>query len=57
MEFSKGYSIDGRMVCIDFKKAFDTVGTSYFELYPFLVLDHLLFNGSTLFTRMSRVVS
>ena len=33
------------------------VGTSYFERYPFLVLDHLLFNGSTLFTRMSRVVS
>ena len=33
------------------------VGTSFFELYPFLVLDHLLLNGSTLFTRMSRVVS
>ena len=28
MEFSKRYSIDGRMVCIDFKKAFDTVTCS-----------------------------
>ena len=32
------------------------VGTSYFELYPFLVLEHLLFDGSTLFRRTSRVV-
>ena len=58
MEFSKRYSIDRRVVCIDFKKALtQLVGTSYFELYPLLVLDHLLFNGSTLFTRMSRVAS
>ena len=28
MKFSKRYSIDGRMVCIDFKKAFDTVTCS-----------------------------
>ena len=26
------------------------VATSYFVLYPFLVLDHLLFSGSTFFT-------
>ena len=29
MEFSKRYSIDGRMVCIDFKKAFDTVSRDF----------------------------
>ena len=29
MEFSERYSIDGRMVCIDFKKAFDTVGRDF----------------------------
>ena len=29
MEFSKRHSIDGRMVCIDFKKAFDTVSRDF----------------------------
>ena len=49
MEFSKRYSIDGRMVCIDFKKAFDTVGRDFiFRTLSVLALDHLLFKGSTL---------
>ena len=55
-EFSKRYSIDGRMVSIHFKKALtQLVGTIYFELDPFSVLDHLLLYSSTLFTRMSRI--
>ena len=29
MEFSKRYSIEGRMVCLDFKKAFDTVNRDF----------------------------
>ena len=29
MEFSKRYSFDGRMVCLDFKKAFDTVSRDF----------------------------
>ena len=48
------------MVCIDFKKAFDTGGRDMdfiFRTLSVLALDHLLFKGSTLFTRISRVVS
>ena len=57
MEFSKRYSIDGRMVCIDFKKAFDTVSKDFlFRTLSVLVLEHLLFDGSTLFRRTSGVV-
>ena len=29
MEFSKRYNIEGRMICIDFKKAFDTVSRDF----------------------------
>ena len=49
MEFSKRYGIDERMVCIVFlRRLTQLVRAFYFELYPFLVLDHILFNGSTL---------
>ena len=48
MEFLKRYSIDERMVCIVFKKAFDTVSKGFlFRTLSFFGLDHLLFNGST----------
>jgi len=29
MEFSKRYNTEGRMICIDFKKAFDTVSRDF----------------------------
>ena len=29
MEFSERYNIEGKMICIDFKKAFDTVSTNF----------------------------
>ena len=29
MEFSQRYNLEGRMICIDFKKAFDTVGGDF----------------------------
>ena len=57
MEFSKRYSIDERMVCIDFKRAFDAVSflfrtLSFFGFGPsFIQWIH------THFTRISRVVS
>ena len=50
MEFLKRYSIDERMVCIVFKKAFDTVSKGFlFRTLSFFgfIIDHLLFNGST----------
>ena len=59
MEFSKRYSIDERMVWIDFKKAFDTVSNGFL----FRTLSFFRFGPSfiqwihTQFTRKSRVVS
>ena len=58
MEFSKRYSIDGRMVCIHFKKAFDTVSRDFL----FRTLSVFGFGPSFIqwihtFTRMFRVVS
>ena len=59
MEFSKRYSIDERMVCIDFKRAFDTVSKGFL----FRILSFFGFGPSfiqwihTHFTRISRVVS
>ena len=45
------------MDCIDFKKAFDTVSKDFlFRTLSVLVLEHLLFDGSTLFRRTSGVV-
>jgi len=29
MEFSERYHIEGKMICIDFKKAFDTVSRNF----------------------------
>ena len=29
MEFSERYNIEGKMICIDFKKAFDTVSRDF----------------------------
>ena len=59
MEFLKRYSIDERMVCIVFKKAFDTVSKgflfrtlSFFGFRPYFIQwIHAQF------TRISRVVS
>ena len=59
MEFSKRYSIDERMVCIDFKRAFDTVSKGFL----FRTLSFFGFGPSFIqwihihFTRISRVVS
>ena len=33
MEFSERYNIEGKMICIDFKKAFDTVSRNFFISY------------------------
>ena len=33
MEFSERYNIEGKMICIDFKKAFDTVSRDFFTPY------------------------
>ena len=59
MEFSERYNIEGKMICIDFKKAFDTVSRDFFysvHCLP-LVLDHHLYNGSIRFIITSPVVS
>ena len=59
MEFSKRYSIDERMVCMDFKRGFDTVSKGFL----FRTLSFFGFGPSfiqwihTQFTRISRVVS
>ena len=56
MEFSKRYNIEGRMICIDFKKAFDTVSRDfYFAPCPPLALDHHSHDGSTHSTTTSQV--
>ena len=58
MESSKRYSIDGRMVCIDFKKAFDTVGRDFlFRTLSVFGCGLSFIQWTTLLTRMSRVVS
>ena len=57
MEFSERYSIDERMVCIVFKKAFDTVSKGFL----FRTLSFFGFGPSfiqwihTQFTRISRL--
>ena len=33
MEFSERYNLEGRIVCVDFKKAFDTVSRHFFISY------------------------
>ena len=33
MEFSERYNLEGRMICIDFKKAFDTVSRDFLFSY------------------------
>jgi len=44
MEFSERYNLEGRMICIDFKKAFDTVSRDF----PFRTLTFFGFGPSFL---------
>ena len=53
MEFTERYNINGKMVCIDFKKAFDTVSRNFVFKAPRLTdLDRPSGSGSAHFTKI-----
>lgn len=58
MEFSQRYNLEGRMICIDFKKAFDTVSRDFlFRTLTSFGFGPSFCNGYTHFTTTSQVVS
>ena len=57
-EFSERYNIEGKMICIDFKKAFDTVSRDFlFRTLSAFGFGHHLYSGSIRFIITSPVVS
>ena len=50
LEYTERFKINGRLIAIDFNKAFDSVSREFFFVpYPLFVLALLLSNGFTLF--------